>query len=94
MAEARFEAMTSAFGNNILQNHQKAALFRSTDGTYRPGFAVNICTTLVAGYQPVGFQNLVNGKLKYVPKEKENPEGVFQIMTKASKEWKVVEIEL
>lgn len=47
--------------------------------------------TLVAGCARDRFQNPVKGKLKYVPKWKEDTERAIQIMTKG---WELVKIKL
>lgn len=72
---------------------QAAALHRSTNRTHKPEMAEHASSAAVAWCSPYGFQTLVKGTLLYVSRRKEDPERVLWIMTGASEEWELVEIE-
>lgn len=59
---------------------------------YTPDLAGHITSSLIDGASPPGFQNHVRGKLKYISKWKNDPDKVVEMMTKASRDFELVEI--
>lgn len=57
-------------------------------------FEWHISTTLVATCSPSEDQIIVTNGRKYVPKWKEDPEWILQIMAKTCMDWELGEIEL
>lgn len=79
-AEARVEAMTSTPNNHSLQQSEAESLYHSTHGAYLTDLAKHIIITLVTGCSPVGFHNLVKGKLNYIANWKEGGKQVMDVM--------------
>lgn len=77
-----------------MHSPQVDALHRTTIGDQKPYMADKNGYPLVGVCGLVGFQSLVKTKLQNIPKWKENPERVLQVMATASEEWALIEIEL
>lgn len=64
-APERLDAMVSTLENSSLLYPQAENSYRSADETYVPSLAERVTSAFVDRWSPPGFQDHVQGKLKY-----------------------------
>lgn len=90
--EARVDAMVSTPGNHLLCHTQTETLYRSANGKNIPDLSECMTTALADGSSPIACQKHVRVRLNYICRWKEDPDKVFTVMLKASREYELVEI--
>lgn len=85
-AEARVETLNANLESIFVHNPQADVRYRATRARYKPTLGESISIPRVQRCSSVGYETLVQAKVRYFPKWKENPEKVQQVIAKAAEE--------
>lgn len=80
VAEAMAKTLVPNLESFFVHTPQADALYRKMRGTFKLGLADRISVPLLQACSPEVFQTLVHSKLQDIPKCKEDPEKVPEVM--------------